>query len=282
MSFVSQILERLGVIQSSDAQAASIAPAPPIPDVPVAATRHVPVPTPPAGSWSEGVVFDPEQTISSLDAEAAMDAEPFDDELTLVGDQREITVVGDTPPPAPTRSTRSVTLASLLAERGIAPDPDVAQLGLDVDISLDAPFDQAFSDAGLATSTHGWPIERVVQSVKTGRTNGLTPVQIRFKIEADVNADGATLHNVAADAAAKDEVLDALERSIQERVLAHDERIAERAESLQRQILALQAERADLLAQATADRNRFVAWQERKQHVEREWADALDVLAPFV
>jgi hypothetical protein len=61
-----------------------------------------------------------------------------------------------------------------------------------------------------------------------------------------------------------------------------DGRLAERAENLHRQILALQAEREDLLGRALTERNRFAAWTDQKERTEKSWADALDVLAPFV
>ena len=244
-------------------------------------SMHDSAPTLPPGEWNEAA-FDPEKTISSLDKVVLLDPEPFDGEQTQVGSAPEITVVGAVAAQTGIPQARNVTLASLLAERGITIHPDVDSLGLDVDIALDEPFSTAFVQAGLEDAKHGWTIERVVKAVARRRSEGLTPVQVRFQVEASVVNDGGSLLDVAGDAAAKDEVLDALETSLAARVEQRDDRLAERAENLRRQILALQAEREDLLNRAVTERNRFAAWTDMKERTEKSWADALDVLAPFI
>lgn len=280
MSFVSQLLERLGVLTSAGPSEDDddVATEPPI-AAPL--STNAGASKEPADLF-ETTGFDPDKTLSSLDQAPFLDAEPFDAEKTLVGAATEVTVVGAVPAAAGVPSARSVTLESLLAERGISSRPDVDSLGLDVDIVLDEPFSIAFETAGLQDPPHGWSIQRVVKAVARRRSEGLTPVQVRFQVEASVVNDGATLLDVAGDAAAKDEVLDALQASLTKRVKERDARMAERAENLQRQILALQAEREDLVGRAIAERNRFAQWTDRKERAEKSWADALDVLAPFI
>ena len=253
MSLVSQLLQRLGVVRSA-ASMDTVAETPP-----------------PQGEPFEDPDFDPEETISSLHDPVAV-------EPTMVSRTTDATHPG-TPRPAP---KRSVTLSDLLAERGLRTIASVGDLGMDVDALLERPLDEAYEDAGLPPAKQGCSIEEIVQAIRSGRAAGLTPVQVRFKIEADVVAATCTLRDVAADAAAKDEVLDAFEAELREQVEARNDRLSQEAEALQRQILAMQAQREDLLARAAGERNRFANWVERKRAVERAWADALDVLAPFV
>ncbi len=283
MSFVSQLLERLGVLKSDAAveEVDDLPTEPPTSAPFIVANAYDSAPTLPPGESAESS-FDPEKTISSLDESALLAPEPFDGEKTLVGSAPEITVVGAVSAQTSVPQARSVTLANLLADRGITTRPDVDSLGLDVDIALDEPFSTAFTQAGLEDAKHGWTIERVVKTVARRRSEGLTPVQVRFQVEASVVNDGGSLLDVAGDAAAKDEVLDALETSLAARVEQRDGRLAERAENIQRQILALRAEREDLLGRAMTERNRFAAWTDRKERAEKTWADALDVLAPFI
>jgi hypothetical protein len=283
MSFVSQLLERLGVLTSDvpvkDHDDVSTQPPTSIPFA--QSSVYDSASDLPNGELTEGI-FDPEKTISSLDEAGLLDPEPFDGEQTLVGGAPEVTVVGLTQARTGVPQARSVTLANLLAERGLSTHPDVDSLGLDVDIALDEPFSTAFVQAGIHDAKHGWTIERVVKAVARRRSEGLTPVQVRFQVEASVVNDGGSVLDVAVDAAAKDEVLDALETSLAGRVEQRDGRLAERAENIHRQILALQAEREDLLGRALTERNRFAAWTDQKERTEKSWADALDVLAPFV
>ena len=272
MSFVSQLLERLGVIRAEGeltredtADAPTDPPGTPTlpPESGVVATESPAFETP---------AFDPDRTISSLDDSMAA-------ERTLVSAPVERTQPGG-PPPAP--STRTTTLRTLLAERGLSHGAPIGDLGIDVDAMLEQPLSHAYEEAGLPPSRPECGIEEVVLAIRAGRAEGLTPVQVRFRVEAAVVDAGGSLRDVAADAAAKDEVLDAFEDALRTQVGVRDARRAEEAETLQRQILALQAQRESLLADAAAERNRFAHWTEQKQAVEREWADALDVLAPFV
>lgn len=246
MSFVSKLLERLGVV-------------------------HTESPTPPpAAEPFEPDDFDPEQTQSSLTETT---------ETTAVAGLADTTAISR--PSAPP-TTRTTTLRDLLVSRGLQ-DQDL-RTGLSGGWSeaLERAFEQHYSDAGLAQPEHSWTVERAHAAVQTARGDGLTPAEVRFQVEGLLKEDGAEPRDIAADAAAKDEVLDAVEQELAEALQAHSAHLDARADRLQEQIAALTAERDRAREQARAARNRFAGWQQRKKRVEEAWADVLDVLAPFL
>jgi hypothetical protein len=110
----------------------------------------------------------------------------------------------------------------------------------------------------------------------------MTPAQVRFLLEEALVRDGATPRDIAADAVAKDEALDAYELALAARVASAEREGEAEAEALAQKILDLQARRREALDQIAERRTRLAAWRARKADAEREWADVLEVLAPFL
>lgn len=291
MSFVSRFLERIGVLtQERPPQP----PAPPAPDVapedePTGRNEELLIPeerallapdpedehvfaaaeTLPPGQW-----FDPELTQRSPDLVADAEITESSPERTAIA----ITDAGNTVTAVP----RRVTLAGLLAERGLT-EPQLDEgSALAARRGLDASFDDVFSTAGLDVPAHGWTVERTAALVRKGRSEGMTPAQVRFLIEDALVRDGATPRDVAADAVAKDEALDRYEAGLYESVAASEADKQREADLIARRIDELLTTRQRLLDEGAELRRGFATWKERKEGAEREWADVLEVLAPFL
>jgi hypothetical protein len=176
---------------------------------------------------------------------------------------------------APARiETRAVTLAELMAEirsgeiRALADSPaDPA-----------APLDRVFESAGVAPPAHGWTALRLARLAESEELRGLDRGALREKLLERMRADGADARDVVRDAVARDRALDEFERSAGESAHRRWQAAERRLAELDERIRDLEAQRARLAEQVTAEKARWSEWLRQKRHYEKELAAGVGYL----
>lgn len=170
--------------------------------------------------------------------------------------------------------TRTVRLSDLITEIRKDEVNELAQQPME----LSQSFDKVFGAAGITTPEHGWTIQRLKETLDSGRFKGQSRQDTQKALLEMLAADKAHVQDLARDAVARDGALDAFEIFVQAKMEGRDAARRRKAAAIEAHINGLQAELAQLKAEAGADEAAWKTWHERKVACERDMSWALSFL----
>jgi len=211
---------------------------------------------------------------------------------------------GDAPPTLDAAPSESAVAdsAARLAPPGVTPDapsmPEPAPVRFDPaleaaaagaatgDVSADFTVEQIYGSAGLASPGHGFTVDTLVEMMGAEELTGLdnaTRAKVITGMLRRLPSGPVSLDDIVADAARRDQALDAFERFLADRVTRAETEVAEANRLLQEEIDALVRRNSEVMeanrAQVESEKARLERWRERKR-VEEERLYA--AIQPFV
>ena len=202
------------------------------------------------------------------------------------------------PEPAPELPEPGITdPAARLAHPGVAPDapspPGPKPVKLDpaleaaaADGSGDYPVEQIYASAGLTSPGHGFTVDTLVEMMEAEELKGLdspTRAKVITGMLRRLPSGPVSLDEIVADAARRDQALDAFERFLADRVAKADAEVAEANRALQAEIDEVVRRNSELMqanqGRVESEKARLERWRERKRAEEERLYNAVQ---PFV
>lgn len=200
--------------------------------------------------------------------------------------------------PGPEQPEPGVTdPAAHLAPPGAASDalapPEPKPVKLDpaleaaaADGSGDYPVEQIYASAGLTSPGHGFTVGTLVEMMEAEELKGLdgaTRAKVITGMLRRLPSGPVSLDEIVADAARRDQALDAFERFLADRVARVEAEAAEANRTLQAEIDELVRRNSELMqanqGRVEAEKTRLERWRERKRAEEERLYNAVQ---PFV
>ncbi len=200
----------------------------------------------------------------------------FIEGLLKVGGKLGIVQIVSTTAPAEAGKipTRKLTLKELATE--ISADQVRVLSQSHAELSCD--FSKIFEAADIAPPPGGWTVDKLIAALRTPPLKDLDRPSMQKCLLDMLTNQHAHVHEVVADAVARDKALDAYEESARKKF---DDRQAHRHRKIadaEAQIKAMQEQLSQLKVEVDADTARWKQWHDLKIQCEKDMAWALGYL----
>lgn len=158
----------------------------------------------------------------------------------------------------PPLATRRMNLEELRRQ-----DREEEGRGLMALLELDKSFAEIYRESGIGEPPAGVRLEELDRLVAD-----LSPEEARLAVLAALKEKGAPVREVLLDGQRRDQVLDAFEQELEQRVEAESRALGLRAEDLERQARDLEAQARELKARVPELERALKEWKKRKHEEE--------------